>query len=143
MKKFLSFVIVGLLAVLMVGCGAKDDQATSSNAKANENSATNTENSKDSEKVKPTGNVVEVTITSKNFEFDQKEIKAKVGDTVKIHFKNDEGAHGFGLDAFGGIDIKSGETAEFVVDKAGTYEYYCTLMCGQGHDNMMGKLIVE
>ncbi|MGX9134226.1 cupredoxin domain-containing protein [Rummeliibacillus sp. JY-2-4R] len=136
MKKIFSLIIVGLLAVLVVGCGAKDEQP-STDSKATESSASNTE------KVKSTGNVVEVTITSKNFDFDQKEIKAKVGDTVKIHFKNDEGAHGFGLDAFGGISIKNGETAEFVVDKAGTYEYYCTLMCGQGHDNMMGKLIVE
>ncbi len=96
----------------------------------------------DTKEVTPTGNVVEVTINAKNFEFDVKEIKAKVGDTVKIHFVNTEGGHGLALDKYN-VDAKDGDTVEFMAAEAGEFAYYCSIMCGHGHDLMEGKLIVE
>jgi len=66
-------------------------------------------------------------------------IKVKKGDKVKIIFDNAGGMHNFVLDEFGvKIDpIKSGETqsVEFIADKAGTFEYYCSV----GSHRQMGQ----
>lgn len=92
--------------------------------------------------VEPTGNVVEVTVNASNFEFDVKEIKAKVGDTVKLSVVNAAGGHGI---AFSGIDATAngGETIEFVVTEEGEFQYFCSVPCGVGHDKMTGTLTVE
>lgn len=88
----------------------------------------------------------EFIVEGNNFSFDVKEIKVKKGDTVKIVFNNKEGFHDWVLDEFDAKtkQIKEGEseTIEFVADKAGTYEYYCSV--GKHRANgMVGKLIVE
>lgn len=81
-----------------------------------------------------------------NFYFAPGEIKVNKGDKVTIVFKNDGGSHNFVLDEFNVESklIKTGETdtVEFIADKAGTFEYYCSV--GQ-HRNlgMKGKLIVQ
>ncbi|MEH7236436.1 outer membrane protein assembly factor BamB family protein [Bacillus sp. JJ1562] len=87
------------------------------------------------------GNVIEINLTAKNFEFDPQEIQAKVGDTIRFTMSNDSGLHGIALDEFG-MNLKEGETFEFVVTKAGEFQYYCSIPCGPGHDNMTGTLIV-
>lgn len=135
-KKFLSLIGVGLLSVALAACGAEEKPEPKDEPKQTETAE------KPAEEVKPTGNVVEVTVNAKSFDFDVKEIKAKAGDTVKLTLVNADGAHALGIDAFG-VDVKGGETKEFVVNKKGTFDFYCSLMCGVGHDKMMGKLIVE
>ncbi|MFZ2152478.1 MAG: cupredoxin domain-containing protein [Microgenomates group bacterium] len=81
-----------------------------------------------------------------NYSYDQKEIKVKLGDVVQINFTNTEGFHDFKIDEFNLAtqQIKAGETESisFVADKAGTFEYYCSV--GQHRANgMFGNLIVE
>jgi cytochrome c oxidase subunit II len=84
----------------------------------------------------------EITITATNFQFDKQEIKVHKGDTVKITLKNDSGNHGFQIKDFN-VNIKGGETATFVADKAGSFDYNCSIQCGSGHDNMTGTITVE
>ena len=88
----------------------------------------------------------EFTVKATNFAFDQKEIKVKKGDTVKINFVNSEGFHDWVVDEFSAKtkQLQSGqsETIEFVADKTGSFEYYCSV--GQHRQmGMVGKLIVE
>jgi plastocyanin len=73
-------------------------------------------------------------------------IHVKKGDTVKINFIDDSGFHDFTLDEFAVKigPIKTGETAsaEFVADKTGEFQYYCSV----GTHRQMGQwgtLIVE
>lgn len=93
-----------------------------------------------------TTGVKEFTVTASNFKFDTPEIKVKKGDTVKITFKNAEGFHNFVIDEFG-VKTKQGngpseETVTFVADKAGNYEFYCSV--GQHRAmGLKGKFIVE
>jgi cytochrome c oxidase subunit II len=89
-----------------------------------------------------TGKVVEIKVTAKNFEFDKKEIHVKKGDKVKIILENKEGGHGLSLPKYD-VNIQGSGSAEFTADKTGTYEYFCSVMCGSGHGDMTGKLIVE
>jgi len=91
-------------------------------------------------------NVKEFTVEGTEFAYDVKEMKVKKGDTVKIVFNNIEGFHDWVLDEFDAKtkQLKEGEseTIEFVADKAGTFEYYCSV--GKHRQNgMVGNLIVE
>lgn len=100
----------------------------------------------ESEAVEASGQVVELMVVAGNFKYDKTEIVANLGDTVRITFKNDEGMHDFVLDEFGVKTsvIKAGEieVVEFVADKAGTFEYYCSV--GSHREmGMVGSLVVQ
>ncbi len=92
------------------------------------------------------GTAKEFTVTGSNFKFDIPEIRVKEGDTVKITFKNAGGLHDFVIDEFN-VAAKQGngpseETLTFVADKAGEYEFYCSV--GQHREmGMKGNFIVE
>ena len=88
----------------------------------------------------------EIVVTGSNFKFDKSEIRVKAGDTVKIKFVNSQGFHDFVIDEFDVATKQtngpSEEVVEFVADKAGTYEFYCSV--GQHRAmGMKGSLIVE
>jgi plastocyanin len=86
------------------------------------------------------------TISAENFSFDLKEMKVKKGDTVKVIFKNMEGTHDWVIDQFNARTKKIGvgqiETIQFVADKSGTFEYYCSVGTHR-QMGMKGNLIVE
>lgn len=86
------------------------------------------------------------TIKGLDFSFNVKEIKVKMGDTVKLTFQNTEGFHDWRVDEFNAftkqIGIGKEDTITFIADKVGTFEYYCSV--GQHRAmGMVGKLIVE
>lgn len=90
--------------------------------------------------------VKEFTITGSPFKFDLKTITVKKGQKVRIVFKNAQGTHDFVLDEFGVKTpvIKAGDeaTVEFVAEKAGNFEYYCSV--GNHRTmGMKGTLVVE
>lgn len=80
------------------------------------------------------------------FSFDPKEIRVKNGDKVKIVFTNKEGFHDLVLDEFNVKTKQIGqgetETIEFVANKTGNFEYYCSVG-DHRQKGMVGKLIVE
>lgn len=85
-------------------------------------------------------------IGSSDFRFSLSEIRVKKGDTVRITFKNESGFHDWRLDEFDAVtkQIEAGkeETIEFVADKAGIFEYYCSV--GKHRElGMKGSFIVE
>lgn len=88
------------------------------------------------------GETKDITINAKNFEFDQQDIQLHVGDTVNLTLKNTSGAHGLEIPDLG-VNIKNGETKTFTVDKAGTFDFNCSIQCGSGHDNMTGTITVS
>ena len=74
------------------------------------------------------------------------DIKVKEGDKVRIEFSSSEGFHDLVLDEFSAATTKvnPGESSsvEFIADKKGTFEYYCSV--GKHRANgMKGKFIVE
>ncbi|NMD71765.1 cytochrome C oxidase subunit II [Bacillus sp. DNRA2] len=141
-KKLLAIIMAGFVTFGLAGCGSGDEKDSTKEPESQETTAPSSNEESSSEKVEATGNVVETTVNMTNFQFDLKEIKVKAGDTVKLTVVNDVGSHGIAIDEFD-VDVKGGETVEFVADQKGEYEYYCSLMCGTGHDTMAGKLIVE
>ncbi|MFD2332612.1 cupredoxin domain-containing protein [Cohnella sp. GCM10020058] len=141
MKKTRSALFIAMLALAAVlalsACGSKNDDNASASSPAASASASSSASAPAA-----AGETKEITLKATNFEFDQTEIKAKVGDTLKITLKNESGVHGMEIKDLG-VNIKNGETATIVLDKAGTYDFNCSVMCGTGHDNMTGQLIVE
>lgn len=92
------------------------------------------------------GKMMNVMMEAKPFSFSQREIRVKKGDTVKIQLTNKEGFHDWVIDEFKArtkqLQAGQSETIEFIADKTGTFEYYCSV--GQHRaQGMVGKLIVE
>ena len=93
-----------------------------------------------------TGTTKEFTVTGKNFSFAPAAMTVKKGDTVKITFVNSAGTHDLRVDGYniGTKTLQGGqsETITFVADKAGSFEYYCSI--GQHRQmGMKGMLTVQ
>ncbi|TVY00377.1 cupredoxin domain-containing protein [Cohnella terricola] len=135
--------LLGLVAlcatIALSACGSNNDKAANSNSPSS-SAPTSSESAPASPAAEP--KTIEVTITASNWKLDIDKIEANVGDTIKVTLENKSGMHAI---KFGdlGVEVKNGETKEIVVDKAGTFEYHCSITCGQGHDNMTGNLIVS
>ena len=90
--------------------------------------------------------VKEFTITGSNFSFSDEEIRVNEGDTVRVTFVNSEGTHDWKLDEFGAATkvLNGGgqDTVEFVANKKGSFEYYCSVGTHR-QMGMKGTLIVE
>lgn len=90
--------------------------------------------------------VREFTMTAKKYAFDPSVITVKEGEKVRLLITATDHDHGFKLDAFDINQVlKKGDitTIEFTADKAGTFEFKCSVYCGLGHGKMKGKLVVE
>ena len=93
-------------------------------------------------KLYKTGNSIVVSIPEELLSW----IGAKEGDMVKIVFKNMQGFHDLTID---GLNLKTKqiqageeESIEFVADKKGTFDYFCSV--GTHREmGMVGKLVVE
>jgi plastocyanin len=90
-------------------------------------------------------NVV-IDIKGSNFAFDVKEIQVTEGDTVTINFESTEGFHDWVVDEFNAataqVNPGTPTSVTFVADKAGTYEYYCSVMQHRSM-GMIGALVVN
>lgn len=87
-----------------------------------------------------------IKITAKKFEYNPNEIKLKKGVPAVLEFTSLDRLHGFSCPDFGiRTDIVPGKvnTVRFVPDKAGTFVFRCDIFCGDGHEDMAGKFIVE
>ena len=90
--------------------------------------------------------VKEFTMTAKKWVFDPSVITVKQGDKVRLKITSTDVTHGFALTEFNvKVDLVPGkeETVEFIADKKGEFTFFCSVMCGEGHLDMKGKLVVE
>ncbi len=97
------------------------------------------------DQAKPVEQVIK--ITAKKFEYSPNEIRIKKGVPVIFEFTSLDRVHGFTVRDLGGIraTIEPGKATQvrITAPKAGTYEFHCDLFCGDGHEDMAGKIIVE
>ncbi len=147
------WIIIIVLAVLAAGYYLVNSQSKTEPEPANQvnneqpqvNNASEENNNQVVTEEESTGEVKAFTLMAKNFEYSVKEIKVKQGNKVRLTMKIEDGFHDVVIDEFNvrTPQIKSGEASiEFVADKAGIFEYYCSV--GQHRAmGMFGKLIVE
>ena len=102
------------------------------------------------ERIERNGNVVEVWMSATRSHYSPDIIRVKQGDTVKLHITNIEqtrdATHGFAVGMYNiQASLDAGETAnfEFVADKSGAWNFYCTEFCSALHLEMAGWLLVE
>jgi len=88
-----------------------------------------------------------IKITAKRFEYSPNVITIKAGVPVVLEFTSLDRMHGFTVPDLGGIraTIEPGKVTRvrIVAPKAGTYEFHCDIFCGDGHEGMTGKIVVE
>lgn len=92
------------------------------------------------------GNVREIQMTAKDFEFTPNVIEVRKGDHVKLTITALDRDHGFALPAFGiKRRLKKGTPTviEFDANQAGTFPFHCSVFCGMGHRHMKGTVVVS
>ena len=85
-------------------------------------------------------------IIAKQFEFSPNTITVNEGDTVRISVSSTDTTHGLMIPDFGvnkTIPAGSTVTVEFIASKKGTFQFRCSVFCGQGHPEMNGTLVVQ
>jgi nitrous-oxide reductase len=94
--------------------------------------------------------VVEVWMNVIRSHFTPDIIRAKAGDRIIVHLTNSEATadatHGFAVptkNVMVSLDPGETTTVEFVMEKPGSYSFYCTEFCSALHLEMQGWLIVE
>jgi nitrous-oxide reductase len=94
--------------------------------------------------------VVEVWMSVVRSQFRPDIVTAKAGDRIIVHLTNIEqtpdATHGFavpGQNVMVSLDPGETTTVEFVVERPGSYSFYCTEFCSALHLEMQGWLIVE
>ncbi len=79
----------------------------------------------------PAPDVVSITVENEGMKFLPSTLTVKKGQTVRLTFKNSGGFHDWKIDEFNAatkqMPAGTEETIEFVADKAGSFEYYCSV----------------
>jgi len=87
-----------------------------------------------------------IRIEASNWAFTPSAITAKVGEKVTLEIVGVSGNHGIAVPDLG-LDVKVDEgqtvTVDLPTDKAGTFSFRCNVMCGEGHRDMTGSIVIE
>lgn len=92
------------------------------------------------------GKVNEISMTAKQWVFEPSTVRVKEGEKVRLKIKSVDVNHGFAIPEFNvnlSLSPNKEETAEFVASKKGEFTFFCSVLCGKGHKDMKGKIIVE
>ncbi len=92
------------------------------------------------------GNVKEFSVVAKEWEFEPAVIEVNKGDKVILNLESVDVNHGITINELGvNVEIKAGEMKkiEFIADKTGEFNFFCNVYCGDGHSDMVGKLVVN
>ncbi len=87
----------------------------------------------------------EIKIVMKKFTFAPKSLTLRKGEPVKLVVTSEDVNHGLAIDEFNldlRVPAKQTKTLDFTPDKAGAFTIYCSVVCGDGHPEMTGELIV-
>ena len=87
-----------------------------------------------------------IKITAKKFEYNPNEIRLKKGVPFVFELTSLDRLHGFNCPELGiRGDINPGKVTRINLtpQKVGPFVFFCDIYCGEGHENMNGKIIVE
>lgn len=89
---------------------------------------------------------VRIQVKMKKYTFDPPLIRVKQGDLVELEISTADVQHGFSIPD---LDIREpvprgrSVTVRFRAEQRGQFKVKCSILCGPGHDEMQGTLIVE
>lgn len=148
MKKY-SFILIVIIGILIIGgiiyftLPAK--QVNHNGSEVN-NDMNNQMMNNNMMMIHSTGETKEFNVRAFNWGFNPATIEVKAGDKVVLHVTTDDIDHGLAINEFlVNKRVQPGQTTniEFMADKRGTFEIYCSVPCGEGHLGMKGKLIIK
>jgi len=90
--------------------------------------------------------IKEIEIMARRFSFEPSEIKVKYGEKIRLKIISLDVTHGLSLPEFGiNKTLEPGKETviKFIANKRGSFDFFCSVYCGEGHSQMRGKLIVE
>jgi cytochrome c oxidase subunit 2 len=93
----------------------------------------------------PAPGTVEIQVTAKRFEFEPRVINVQKGQHVRLVVTSADGTHGFALPEYHIDETIKGHTTqviEFTAERSGRFAFHCSIECGDGHDEMIGTLVV-
>lgn len=82
----------------------------------------------------------------RQYAWDPSVIMVKRGELVRLIMHNADVQHGLVIPELGVLNIDippEGAVIEFVPEKTGTFVFFCSYYCGEGHSEMRGKIVVE
>ena len=86
-----------------------------------------------------------IELTARRFVFTPEEITAKAGEQIVLEVRSVDFIHGISIPDFKiRTDLMPGRVTriELPTLQAGTYDFLCDNFCGDGHEEMHGKLVV-
>jgi cytochrome c oxidase subunit 2 len=81
----------------------------------------------------------------RQWQWDPGTVTVKKGELIRLIIHNADVLHGLVIPELGvNQEIPpDGAVIEFIAVKAGSFEFFCSIWCGEGHMEMQGKLVVE
>ncbi len=132
-KKFI-IVLVSLLAILVLGAITQAYFLIQSKTSESERSSVGVVE-------------IEMRVLKDQWRFQPEIIEAPLNSLVRIKiFNEDSYSHGFAIAKIGvNEDLPPNKTTvvEFIADKKGEFEFSCSVLCGKGHFEQKGKLIIN
>lgn len=86
-----------------------------------------------------------IEVTARRFTFTPNVITAKAGERLVLEVKSLDFTHGMNFpDLKIRVDLMPGRVTriELPAQQGGTYEFLCDNFCGDGHEEMHGKMVV-
>jgi cytochrome c oxidase subunit 2 len=86
-----------------------------------------------------------IEVKARQFEFEPNQIVVKKGETVELDVTSQDVTHGIMIEGYDiNRKLEPGKTEKiiFTPDRAGRFNFHCSVYCGQGHADMHGELIV-
>jgi len=92
-----------------------------------------------------TSDAITIAVIAKQWEFVPSTITVKKGQIVTLTITSTDVTHGFALPDFNiNSTFEAGKTTTvtFTADKTGSFSFFCSVICGEGHRDMKGTLVV-
>ncbi len=89
---------------------------------------------------------VVIPVVMKKYALDPPVIRVKKGQLVELDVSTADVQHGFTVPDLGikePIQPRRPARIVFKADRAGVFPMSCSIICGPGHDDMAGKIVVE
>lgn len=86
-----------------------------------------------------------IVVKTDNWSFTPNVITARKGEKVKVRLTGINGTHGFAAPDLGiNTQVAAGKTVdvELPTDAAGSFKFFCSIPCGEGHREMTGTIEV-
>jgi heme/copper-type cytochrome/quinol oxidase subunit 2 len=144
MKKHFILFVISLFSVMFIKSLCLADNPIAGEHKGHHAQGQEGKNYELSGKVEQGVRVIQVKASRYKFEPDP--IVVELGEKVSLVVTSTDVAHGIAIQELNlKLSIPAGKTErmEFVADKPGTFQVYCSVYCGPGHGHMQASFIVK